>query len=47
MVVDFVLMLVILWLVRSIAESVTPTLVRAKCLLVAILTCLVLARFSW
>ena len=45
-VVDFVLILVIVWLVRSIAESVTPTLVRAKCLLVAILTCLVLARIS-
>ena len=46
MVVDFMLILVIRWLVRSIADSVTPALVRAKCLLVAILTCLVLARFS-
>jgi hypothetical protein len=43
---DFALILVLLWLVRSIAESVTPTLVRAKWLLVAILTCLILARFS-
>jgi hypothetical protein len=45
-VVDVILILLILWLVRSIAESVTPTLVRAKYLLVAILVCLVLTRLS-
>lgn len=44
--VDVILMLLIFWLVRSIAESLTPTLVRAKCLLVAILVCLVLTRLS-